>query len=224
MKRPSPLTLRAGSPSSLGRYVATQLNNMFPASGIDADLGHVLPAGPAALDRMRPILLAARPFEPDSFDHFHSLQYSTWLYLLGNELWRQNGDEAVTARVFCLNRALNAVDLFHAVSMPEIFLLNHALGTVLGNSTYGNRLVVSQNVTVGRVGIDRPTIGDNVVLYPGAKVTGRATIGDNAVLSAMTIVHNAEVPKDTVAFMNGGELAFKPRRRDYISLYFRNSG
>jgi serine O-acetyltransferase len=74
------------------------------------------------------------------------------------------------------------------------------------------------------VGIDRPTIGDNVVLYPGAKVTGRATIGDNAVLSAMTIVHNAEVPKDTVAFMNGGELAFKPRRRDYISLYFRNSG
>ena len=81
------ISLRAGTPAALASYVATQLNNLFPAEGLDADVERLSALVPAALLRMQPILSAVRNFEPRRFDHFHSLQYATFLYLLGNEDW-----------------------------------------------------------------------------------------------------------------------------------------
>jgi len=215
------LTLRAGTPETLSRYVAAQLNNMFPADGLDADIEKIGALVPQALDRIRPVLAAVRNFDRQCFNHFNSLQYATFLYLLGNEQWRTCSADALADRLFCLNRALNAIDLFYAVEMPEVFFLSHALSTVLGNAQYGNRLVVFQNVTIGRVGDDRPIVGDNVVLYSGAVVTGKAIIGHNSVVAAATVVHGVHVPDNSVALMRGGELVFKPRTRDFSGLYFR---
>lgn len=215
------LKLCAGSVSDLARYVATQLHNMFPVDSAARDMEVIIDSVPRALERMRPILGAVRAFEPHIFNHFNSLQYATFLYLLGNEHWKAAASDFMADRLFFLNRALNAMDLFYSVEMPEIFFVSHGIGAVLGNATYGNRLVIFQNVTVGRVGDQRPSIGENVILYPGAIVTGRSEIGNNSIVTAGTVVHGISVPDNVVVKLHGSQLVFHPLKRDYLGLYFR---
>jgi serine O-acetyltransferase len=219
---PSLPRLRIGTTQALARHVARQLDNLFPDQELDADIAQVSGLLPGALARMAPLLEAIRNFTPGHFDHFNSLQYSSFLYLLANEHWRSGGDSTLSERLFCLNRALNAIDLFYSVGMPEVFFLSHGLGATLGNARYGNRLVIFQNVTVGRVGDDRPQIGDDVVLYPGAVVTGKAVIGHRSVVGAGTVLHGVAVPDDTVATMRDGRIDLRPRgQRDFIGHYLR---
>jgi len=215
------MKLRIGAPEALARHVARQLDHLFPDADPAGDLERLTQVIPAATERMRPILAGVRAFTPEHFDHFNSLQYASFLYLLGNELWRDTGTKSLAERLFCLNRALNALDLFPAVTLPEVFFISHGLSSVLGNVSYGNRLVVFQNVTVGRIGDDKPQVGSNLVLYPGATVTGRSIIGDNCVVAAGTVVHNETVPDDSIVGTRRGELVVSPRKKDYIGLYLR---
>lgn len=50
----------------------------------------------------------------------------------------------------------------------------------------GKNVSIHQGVTIGRVFAGKnagvPTIGDNVVIFAGAKLLGRINIGDNAVV------------------------------------------
>jgi serine O-acetyltransferase len=218
------LHLEAGSIDALARFVATQLHHIVPGEGRAVDERLVRELLPTSLARMAPILAAVRSFTPGSFNHLNSLQHATLLYLLGNEQWRRHGPGMAADRLFCLNRALNSIDLFYAVDLPTVFFISHGLGSVLGNAVYGDRLVVFQNVTVGRVGNDRPTLGADVVLYPGAVVTGRSVVGDRSVVSAGTVVHGVEVPPDSVVTAEVGSLVVRPRQRQFADLYFRALG
>jgi serine O-acetyltransferase len=215
------LKLRIGSVEQLARHVALQLDRLYPDCGLQADVERAMVALPAALERMRPVLAAVRAFTPDTFDHFNSLQYTSLLYLLGNELWRRDRTDAMAERLFCLNRTLNSIDLFPAITLPEVFFISHGLGSVLGNVQFGDRLVVFQHVTVGRIGDDRPMIGSNVVLYPGATVTGRSVIGNNSVVAAGTVVHNQTIPDDCIVGTRGSATVVSSRKKDYIGLYLR---
>jgi len=215
------LKLCAGSIVNLTSYVASQLHSMFPDGDIAQDVEVIMEIMPQALERMRPILGAVHAFEPNRFNHFNSLQYASLLYLLGNEHWKADLSTSISDRLFCLNRSLNAMDLFYTVEMPEIFFISHGLGSVLGNVTYGNRLVFFHNVTVGRVGDSRPTIGKNVILYPGATITGCSEIGDNSVVSAGVVLHDTSVPENMLVTQKAADLVFQPLKRDYLSLYLR---
>jgi serine O-acetyltransferase len=214
------LELRAGSPERLARYVAHQLHSLFPEESSEADAAAVAPMTLAALDRMRPILRAVQIFNPAYFDHFHSLQYLLFLYFLSKEAFLRN-KKVLADRLFCLNRSINAIDLYHQVDMGEIFFISHGLGTVVGNASFGNRLVLFQNVTIGRVGENRPAFGDRVILFPGSSVTGRSTIGDNCVIGNGARVHNMDVPDNTVVTQVSSDLSLQPLKKDYIGLYLR---
>ena len=41
-------------------------------------------------------------------------------------------------KIYYLNRLLNSVDLFYKVTLPDIFMLDHPLGSVIGRGTFGN--------------------------------------------------------------------------------------
>lgn len=215
-------SLRARSETALARFVARQLDAMVPGEGIEDDLENVQPLIAPALQRLRPILRAVRAFDENEFNHLNSLQYATFLYLLANEQWRSRPSEPLADRLFCLNRALNAIDLFYAVEMPEVFFLSHGLGAVIGNATFGERCVFFQNVTVGRVGNQRPVIGRNVVLYPGSVVTGSSVVADGCVIAAGTVVHGECIEPDTIVRTGVDGLVREPRKRDYAGLYFRS--
>ncbi len=213
--------LRAGCSDRLVRHVCGQLTMLYPLSHPQEDsyvIGTVLPA---VLRRMQMILSSVRSFSPDCFDHLNTLQYASFLYLLGNEIWQAKPDLDLVDRLFGLNRMVSGLELFPAVTLPEPFFLSHALGAVLGNVKYGSHLVVFQNVTVGRVGESRPEIGDRVVLFAGASVTGRSVIGAGSVVGAATQVHNLEVPPDSLVSGGPDGIMIRPLKRDYHALYFR---
>ena len=207
----------------MARYLARQADHLFPSSDLNIDIDRLEQLLPRALARIRPILALVRNFTPGHFDHLNSLQHASLTYLLANEVFLTAGECELADRLFCVNRALHSIDLFYKVRMPELFFLSHALGTVLGNTTYGNHLVIFHNVTVGRVGDARPAIGNRVILYAGATVTGGAVIGNNCVISAGCVVNNLIIPDNTMVRMEDGKLELSPMKRDMIELYFRSA-
>lgn len=65
----------------------------------------------------------------------------------------------------------------------------------------GRNCSIHQGVTIGRVFAGRkagtPTIGDHVVIFPGAKVVGNVRIGNNVVIGANAVVVD-DVPDGVV--------------------------
>lgn len=65
----------------------------------------------------------------------------------------------------------------------------------------GKNASIHQGVTIGRVFNGKysgvPTIGDNVVIFSGAKILGNIKIGDNAVIGANAVV-TKDVPANVV--------------------------
>lgn len=210
------LNLRIGSQEKLIAYVAHQLE-FFGGVGADYDL--LTKATGVALERFSVLATRVCAFREGQFDHLHSLQYASFLYLLGRDAWLRDANSPLVDRLFCLNKMMHSIELHPAVDLPGAFLLSHAIGSVLGAASYGDGLVVFQNVTVGRIGENRPIIGRNVVLFSGAVVTGRSVLGDGAVVAAGAAVHNLEVPPDSIVRWTGEGVLVEPLMRDYHALY-----
>jgi len=175
-----------------------------------------------ALERLHRCINACAPWRPDEFNVLQSSQHTIYLYYLANTIWKRSGDTEAPTRLFLMNKALNGIDLFYEIEMPKVFYIGHTLGIVLAKATYGNYLVLYQNVTVGRHKEHKPVIGDRVVLYPGSAVAAGSVIEDDAVLSQGVRVINKQVPRGMMAFAGPtGDLVFRPRPDDLLQEYFR---
>jgi serine O-acetyltransferase len=131
-------------------------------------------------------------------DHLNGDHMASFLYFLANTVWRETGDAALPTRLFYANKIMHGLDLFYSVAMPNIFLLVHPLGTVLGNATYGDYLVVYQNCTVGAVTTVYPTFGVGTVLYSRTSVIGDCKVGNDVVFAANSFVLDCAVPDNSV--------------------------
>lgn len=152
------------------------------------------------------------------FNPFHSGQYSIFLYYLSHTIFENNPEHRTLAdRVYYLNKALNAVDLFYEVDLPKIFFMDHPVGTVLGRATYGDYFSCAQNCTVGNNKGIYPKIGRNVKLLSGAKLIGNSTIGDNVTLSSNTYVKDTDIPSCSLVFGSSPNLTIKKKEPAYFS-------
>ena len=207
---------------SLLAYLTSQCAHMVPdgreaafRASADAHLDE-------ALKRMHVCINGCAPWRLDELNVLQSSQHTIFLYYLANTIWRRSGDTAAATRLFLMNKAFNAIDLFYEIEMPEVFYIGHSVGIVLAKATYGNYLVLYQNSTVGRHKDQIPVIGDRVVLYPNTAVIGRALVGDDAVVSQGVSIVNRSVPAGQIAFRGtGSDLAFQPRPDDLLKEYFR---
>ena len=205
--------------TSLARQVCRQIANLIPD---DHDPGPVLSAAlPVALARTRHCIEHVRAWRASGFDPLVSGQYATLLYFLARETWTIHGDAATATRLFLVNKALNAMEIFYEIELPEVFLLGHTPGLVLAKASYGSHLVLHQGCTVGRKSDDeRPVIEDRVVLFPQSMVIGRCHIRANTVLAPGVCLVDTDTPGDCYV-VNGpeGPLIVPARRdvwRDYL--------
>lgn len=132
------------------------------------------------------------------FDHLNGDHMAAFLYFLGNTVWRETGNEALAARLFYLNKIMHGLDLFYSVAMPDIFLLVHPLGTVLGNAKYSDFLVVYQNCTVGALTDTYPQFGAGTILYARSTVLGDCRCGADVVFAANSFIVDTDVPDRSV--------------------------
>uniref|UniRef100_U9TJE2 Uncharacterized protein n=1 Tax=Rhizophagus irregularis (strain DAOM 181602 / DAOM 197198 / MUCL 43194) TaxID=747089 RepID=U9TJE2_RHIID len=84
--------------------------------------------------------------------------------------------------------------------MPNVFHLDHPIGSVLGRATYGENFTFSQNCTVGNNKGIFPKLGKNVTMHSGSKILGDSTIGDNVTISANCYIKDSSIPNDRVVF------------------------
>jgi serine O-acetyltransferase len=145
------------------------------------------------------------------FNPFHSGQYCIFLYFLSRAVFTADpAGRSLADRIYYLNKALNGLDLFYEVEMPDVFFLDHPVGSVLGRATYGTNFSFSQNCTVGNNKGIFPTIGKNVQMLSGSKILGRCKIGDNVIVSANTYIKDTDIPANSMVFGNSPSLTVKP--------------
>lgn len=76
-------------------------------------------------------------------------------------------------------------------------LIAHGGGVHLNCSSIGRNLTVYQGVTFGVQDGERPTVGDDVTVYPNSVVVGGIIIGNRATIGALSYVSH-DVEADTV--------------------------
>jgi serine O-acetyltransferase len=163
--------------------------------------------------------IRTRYFQRDGrpyFNPFHSGQYSIFLYYLANSAWRLNPGHTLADRIYCLNKALSALDIYYEVELPEVFYLDHAVGSVLGRAKYGNFFLFFQNCTVGNNKGIYPRFGEYVCLMAGARVLGDCVIGDQVIFSANCYVKDQNIPSRSLVFGASPHLVIKQKDPQYF--------
>lgn len=207
---------------SLIAYTCAQVAHFFPDGKDDLVHAQVTRHIDEALARVARCINAVKMWTPEKFNYLNSSQYCIYLYYLSNTIWRNERDSAVPTRLFCLNKALNAIDLFYEIEMPEVFFIGHSVGIVLAKATYGNYLVLYQNSTVGKNHGIAPVLGEGVIMYPNTAIIGRCHVGDNTVVSQGTGIINRDTPGNSIAYPGAdGNLVFKPAKHAILEDFFR---
>lgn len=201
---------------TLQSYVERQIAQIVP--GFSNPITLPGPMVEAALERMESNV--ARQIGGErGFDPLVSGQYATFLYYLAHAL---REDPETATHLFLLNKALNGIDLFYDVVMPDHFLIGHTVGMVFAKASYGDFCVFHQGCTVGRILDDRPVLGDGVIVYPGAAIIGRCHVKQNTVVSAGVQVINTDTPGNCIVFAGAhGQPVFKPITEPFSARYFR---
>ena len=198
----------------LADYTARQLNHFFP----DADPVEAMTLR-SALDWTFERLAKLHRSTADKyyfrngtpyFDHLHGDQYATCIYFLSRFCATKSGDRNLAAKLYLLNKALFAVDIFFEVQLPDIFLLCHPVGTVLGRASYEDYLVVSQNCTVGNIDNVYPKLGWGVVLCSGSSVLGGCELDEASCVGAGSMLVDVQVPAGHTAVGRAKDVRILP--------------
>lgn len=210
------------TPESLAVYTCAQVAALVPDGKADTLLPLIKRHQAEALARVERCIGAVRMWQPGRFNYLHSSQYCQYLYYLANTIWRNEGDAKACTRLFLLNKALNGIDMFYEIELPEVFFIGHSVGIVLAKATYGNYLVLYQNSTVGKNHGAAPVIGDGVVMYPNTAIIGRSHVGSGSVIAQGVSVINRDTPGNCLVYAgNAGDLVCKPAREPAAQEYFR---
>ena len=203
----------------LVNYTVKQLENYFP-DGVEIR-SRILPYVEEAVFRLSKSINAVKMWKQDEFNYLHSTQYCMYLYFLSNTIWNNSGDSDICTRIFLLNKALNGIDCFYEIDMPNVFFIGHSVGVVLAKATYSDYFVIYQNSTVGKNHGLAPVLEKGVVMYPGSAIIGRSLVRENSVISQGVSVINKDTPGDCYVFDRGDELVFIDSKRDILSDIFR---
>jgi len=150
------------------------------------------------------------------FNPYQSGQYAIFLYFLCKIVINQCGNDLLADKIYYLNKVLNGVDLYHTIDLPDIFGLDHPLGSVIGRATFSDYFFFTQNCTVGNNNGIYPSFGENVILFAKAAVIGDSHIGNNCIISANTYVKDQDVPDNSIVFGSSPDLVIKTKDESYF--------
>jgi serine O-acetyltransferase len=207
--------------AALAAYLRAQLEHLFPDGAAPQVEGVVREAAERARHCFAHIRHPAFGDEESvCFDHLHGDQYAMFVYYASNSAYLA-GDEVLAKKLFLLNKALAGFFCMYDTVLPPVMFLNHPLGTVIGRGTYGNYLLVTQNVTFGVDRGEAPVIGEGVIVYGGALIAGASRIGDRTAIAAKATILNQNVPAESVVAGTSPDLIVRPRKRALTEEFFR---
>ena len=206
------------SKAELITYTENQLSTFFP----DGKRSDIRPYFDDTMDRLKTCINNIKFWPIDEFDLMHSSQYCTYLYFLSNTIWRNTQNQILCTKLFLLNKALNAIDCFYEIELPDIFFIGHSAGIVLAKASYSDYLVLYQNSTIGKNNGQAPQLETGVIVFPNVGIIGDSVIKSRSIIAQGVSVINQSTEPNKIVFNGiGGELIFKDAKRDYLHDYFR---
>lgn len=89
----------------------------------------------------------------------------------------------------------------HTENIGSGLYIQHGFSTIIVAESIGKNCYIHQNVTIGWGRNGKPTIGDNVSIFPGAVIAGNIKIGNNVRIAANTVVRH-DVPNNCIVYGN----------------------
>ena len=194
------------SNDELAQLVEKQLNHFFPDTNDDFS-GVMLSIIEASMPRLEHAFshINNKYFFDNKkvvFDHLHGDQYAMLLYLLSNQAFRMGESSTISKKLFLLNKALHGCDIYYEVELPEIFILVHPLGTVLGRGEYSDYFMVYQRCGIGSNHDIYPTLGKYLTLRPGSSVLGKCIVEDNCCLASDALLLDSNLKENSLYIGN----------------------
>jgi serine O-acetyltransferase len=157
---------------------------------------------------------------------FEPCELALSIYRIQHELYLRGLESIEAIKVLSLlQRTLCAVEIYYSAEIGENLLIVHGLGTVIGPGVLiGNNCTVYQNVTLGTkydTSKKKCRIGNDVIVYAGAKILGDISVGNNAVIGANSVVLTdvgdyevfAGVPAKRVGVVDSDKYKLPPGRK-----------
>jgi len=126
----------------------------------------------------------------------------TFAHRVAHDFYKK-GDTTIARFVSESAKKLTGAELHPGATIGKKVFIDHPTGLVVGEATkIGNRFHGHGNVILGSDGVNagknrHPLIGENVTIWPHAKIHGNKTIGDGAVIGCnATVTEN--VPEHSV--------------------------
>lgn len=207
-------------------YTSKQLNNIFPDKN-KVNLNNISSLVDLALDRLD-FCFKHVAFERynkmgvTQFNHLYADHYLMYMWFLANTIWKEEGDISIASKLYYLNKTLHGLDCMYDTQLPNIFLLFHASGTMLGKASYDDYFVALQGCTVGSQKGSYPKFGKGVSLTANSSVIGDCTIGNRCTISTRTTIFQKNINADNTAFVDfeNGKLQIKPTKKCYAQQFF----
>ncbi|MGE4398266.1 MAG: hypothetical protein AB7D29_01990 [Campylobacterales bacterium] len=212
------------SEPQLLKYLEKQISNLFPDE-MEICLSETVPSALKKIEYCFAHILLKhyRLGGQIYFNHLNADHYVVFIYFCSNIAYK-TGDINLASKLFYLNKTLHGFHCMYDTELPDIFLVIHGGGIVLGKAKYSNYFFVAQGCTVGANGhCEYPILGEGVVMYPNSSIVGKSRIGQNSCLSNGAFVNNCDIEKDTLVIDRSPNLILKPNRADRLSTFFKIS-
>jgi len=189
-----------------------QLNSLF---GLSADEDMLIGVNMGGVKRKLECCFAHNPnkyYHKDGstyFNPFQSAQYTIFLYMMSRAIFENTSNRLLADKIYYLNKTLNGCDLFYEVKLPDFFMLDHPVGSVMGRAEYGDGFSFSQCCTVGNNKGIYPKIGKNVKMCAYSSIIGNCNVGDNVIIGANSGIKDCDVPDNTIVFGQYPDNTFK---------------
>lgn len=155
------------------------------------------------------------------FNHLHTDQYIMYLWFLSNNIWKKCQHKSICNKLYYLNKSLHGVDCMYDTMLPDIFLIFHGVGTMLGKASYSDFFVALQGCTVGVNRGEYPVMDKGVALAAHSSLIGNCHVGKLVTISSYTSVFDMNIDEKQVVFKNNeGKLICKPTMNSYAQSFF----
>ena len=150
----------------------------------------------------------------------HSDEYCLFLLFLARQAYLSGNIELATSS-YLINRRMNSFDCFYTRALPDIFHLEHPIGSIIGNCSLKNFLVIYQGVTIGtNLKSETPSIGEKVVLFPNSRIIGLSKIGKNCAIGAGVQIYDEIIKENSAISLRNGSVKVNPLKWSVQNKYF----
>jgi serine O-acetyltransferase len=116
-----------------------------------------------------------------------------------------------------ISRLFTGIEIHPGAKLGRRLFIEHGMGNVIGETAeIGDDVLMYHQVTLGGTTLQKvkrhPTIGNNVLIGPGAKIVGAVVIGDNCKIGANAVV-NKDIPDNCTVVGVPGRIVVRDSAR-----------